>query len=281
MLQNPLCRTQVKTALPLRTAGCATALVKATGPAIKTVMPSQTPTPSAMSELFTGAAPAPDHPFVAVGDVHGRLDLLAPVLDRAQAAGLPVVMLGDYIDRGPDSAGVLRLLQDRSAAMDLTCLRGNHEDLMLRFLTRPRRTGRPWLRYGGRATLASFGINDLPAEVGPDDLMRAHQALLAVLGDQAVWMKSMPYLWQSGNVAACHAGADPHQPLDEQLQKAMTWGHPDFGVVPRRDGIWCVHGHRIVDALTVQGGVISVDTGAWKTGKLTAIVIGDGQIRPL
>ena len=231
---------------------------------------------------FTGPAPAPDHPFVAIGDVHGRLDLLRPVLDRAVAAALPVVMLGDYVDRGPDSADVLRLLQERADQTALTCLRGNHEDLLLRFVHRPRRTGKIWLRYGGRATLASFGIADLPAQDIPaDDLMRARDALLAAMGDATVtWMRSLPYCWQSGNVAACHAGADPHRPLADQSPKAMAWGHPDFGQVPRGDGIWIVHGHRIVPDLTIREGVVAVDTGAWKTGRLCAVIIGDGQIRP-
>jgi serine/threonine protein phosphatase 1 len=229
---------------------------------------------------FTGTAPAPDRPFVAIGDVHGRCDLLSPLLDHAEALGLPVVMLGDYIDNGPDSAGVLRLLQDRAGHSDLTCLRGNHEDLLLRFLHRPRRTGRVWLRYGARATLDSFGL-PLPEDFGPDDLIRARDGLAGALGDAVTWMKSMPYLWQSGNVAACHAGADPHLPLDAQLDRAMAWGHPDFGQVPRNDGIWCVHGHKIVDRLIVRNGVISVDTGAWKTCRLTAVVIGDGPVRAL
>ena len=231
---------------------------------------------------FTGLPAAPDTPFVAIGDVHGRLDLLAPLLDRVQRLGLPVVMLGDYIDHGPDSAGVLRLLHDRAGQMDLTCLRGNHEDLLLRFLHRPRRTGKTWLRFGGRATLASFGLHDLPDDPRPPDMMRARDAVIAGLGDATVtWMKSMPYWWQSGNVAACHAGADPHQPLPDQLPKAMAWGHPDFGLVPRADGVWCVHGHKMVRKLTVRDGVISVDTGAWHTGTLTAALIGDGKVRAI
>ena len=150
---------------------------------------------------FDAAPAAPDRPFVAIGDVHGRADLLAPVLARAAARALPVVLVGDYIDHGPDSAGVLRLLHDHAGRIDLTCLRGNHEDLLLRFLRQPRKTGRTWLRYGGRATLASYGITDLPADVTPADLARARNALLAAMGATVTWMQSMPFWWQSGNVA--------------------------------------------------------------------------------
>ncbi len=237
------------------------------------------PLPDA-ADAFAGTPPRPDRPFVAVGDVHGRPDLLAPVLDRAATDGLPVVLVGDYIDHGPDSAGVLRLLQDRAGRMDLTCLRGNHEDLLLRHLRRPRKTGRTWLRYGGRATLDSFGITDLPEDVALADLVRTRDALLAAMGDSMNWLLSLPYWWQSGNVAVLHAGADPALPLADQVPKAMAWGHPDFGVAPRRDGVWCVHGHSIVPQLTIRDGVVSIDTGAWKTGNLTAVIIGDGRVRP-
>jgi serine/threonine protein phosphatase 1 len=230
-------------------------------------------------QAFDGAPPMPERAFVAVGDVHGRADLLAPVLDRAAQRDLPVVMVGDYIDHGPDSAGVLRLLQDRAVHTDLTCLRGNHEDLLLRFLRRPRRTGRIWLRYGGRTTLESYGVSDLPDDFTLADLGCTRDALVAAMGDTLAWMQTMPYWWQSGNVAVLHAGADPALPLADQLPKAMAWGHPNFGQVPRRDGVWCVHGHRIVPHLTIRDGVVSIDTGAWKTGELTAVIIGDGTIR--
>ncbi|WP_019956585.1 metallophosphoesterase [Yoonia vestfoldensis] len=231
------------------------------------------------SDHFEGGPPLPERPFVAIGDVHGRADLLAPLLDRAASDGLPVVLVGDYIDHGPDSAAVLRLLQDCTARIALTCLRGNHEDLLLRFLRRPRKTGRTWLRYGGRATLKSYGIDNLPDDFVPADLARARDALEAALGGTVTWMKSMPYWWHSGNVAVLHAGADPALPLADQVPKAMAWGHPDFGQVTRRDGIWCVHGHSIVPQLTIRNGVVSIDTGAWKTGNLTAVIIGDGRVR--
>ena len=243
-------------------------------------MPFLDPLMPAPMDAFDGAPPAPDQPFVAIGDVHGRADLLAPILARAAAQDLPVVLVGDYIDHGPDSAAVLRLLQDRAAQMTLTCLRGNHEDLLLRFLRRPRKTGRLWLRYGGRATLDSYGIDDLPDQITLADLVTARDRLRGAMGATVTWMQSMPFWWQSGNVAVLHAGADPAQPLADQLPKAMAWGHPDFGLVARRDGVWCVHGHRIMRRLTIREGVVSIDTGAWKTGKLCAVLIGAGHIQP-
>lgn len=256
-----------------------TALAKTGRAALDSAMPDPALPFAALTDHFAGAVPAPDTAFVAIGDVHGRLDLLMPLLDRVQQMGLPAVLLGDYIDHGPDSAGVLRLLQESAAQMTLICLRGNHEDLLIRFLHRPRRTGKTWLRFGGRATLDSFGLEPLPDTPGPDDYIRARDGLLAAMGDNVTWMNALPYWWQSGNVAAMHAGADPHLPLPDQLAKAMVWGHPDFGQVPRADGIWCVHGHRIVRRLTLRAGVISVDTGAWKTSQLCGALIGDGAVR--
>lgn len=233
-------------------------------------------------DAFQGGAPQPAQPFVAIGDVHGRHDLLAPVLARAAMAGLPVVMLGDYIDHGPDSAAVLRLLHQSCAQMPLTCLRGNHEDLLLRFLHRPRRTGRIWLRYGGAACLASFGLPALRPDFGAPDLLAARAALAQAMGDDLIgWLKSLPYLWRSGNVAAVHAGADPAMPLDGQPAMALAWGHPDFGKIPRSDGQWVLHGHQIVRRWRVADGTIALDTGAWRTGRLTALVIGDGPLRAL
>jgi serine/threonine protein phosphatase 1 len=262
----------MKTPLPHRALPHATPLAKALCASYARGM-------NAVATSF--APPAPDRPFVALGDVHGRLDLLEPLLAKAQSMRLPVVMLGDYIDRGPQSAGVLALLRAASTEMDLTCLRGNHEELLLRFLHRPRRTGRPWLRYGGRETLASFGLDHLPQDVTAADLIQARATLIDALGDTVDWLKSLPYLWQSGNIAACHAGADPAQPFDSQPQKPLAWGHPDFGQIARTDGIWCIHGHRIVPDVTIRDGVISIDTGAWQTGRLSAVLIGDGPLRLL
>lgn len=222
-----------------------------------------------LTRIRRPAPPAPARPVAVIGDVHGRADLLEPLLDRIardHPAFLPV-FTGDLIDRGPDSQAVLRRV--RALGAGAVVLRGNHEQMMLDFLDDPERSGPAWLRHGGVETLASFGI----AAQDPD----APAALRAALADTEGWLRALPLWWLSGTVAVVHAGADPRLPLPAQDPRALLWGHPAFGRFPRRDGIWVAHGHVIVDAPRCARGVISVDTGAWRTGRLgCALISGDG-----
>lgn len=224
---------------------------------------------------------APDTPFWAVGDVHGRDDLLGPLLDRIMADGIPVVLVGDYINKGPDSATVLRRLHRLSQDGQVIALRGNHEELLLRFLTRPRRHAKPFLRFGGQTTLDSFGQAALPMKAPLPANIVARDALRGAMGPVADWLVKCPYQWRSGNVCVMHAGADPALPLDAQPQKTFVWGHPRFADQPRSDGQWVVHGHAQVPQVTVQDKRIAIDTGAFETGKLSAVRISQGEITPL
>lgn len=222
--------------------------------------------------LPSGPAARFDDPFVespcfVIGDVHGCLAPLQRLLDAAPDEA-EVICLGDYVDRGDDSAGVLRLLKERP---DITCLMGNHEAMMLKFLDDPTGSAARWLRYGGLQTLASFGVSGGVETKDPEVLSQLRDDLLAAMGrDLLDWMAELPVLEQRGNVAILHAGADPAQPLTDQPDKTLIWGHPDFGKVPRQDGQWVLHGHTIVDAPAMKDGIISIDTGAYATGRLTA-----------
>lgn len=221
----------------------------------------------------------PDHPFVAVGDVHGRADLMERLLDGLAAgphADVPVVFVGDYVDRGEHSAEVLWSLQART---DLICLRGNHEEMLLNFLEDPAGQGPRWLRYGGLQTMASFGA-PMVAQTAPEEAWIAARDVLAeAMGAELIdWLYALPLRWQSGNVAVVHAGADPLQPLDAQDNRSLVWGHPKFETEDRRDGVWVVHGHTIVDNAIAENGRISVDTGAYATGTLSAAVIAPGDV---
>lgn len=241
-------------------------------------MPHFDPLPVTSDDSFHGDPPAPDTPFFAVGDVHGRLDLLAPLLDRLGTSGEPIILVGDYIDRGDDSAGVLRHLQQAMAERHVICLRGNHEEMLLKFIAKPRQNGRLWLQHGGMQTLASFGIEGPSEHADPAQWLAARDALVAALGDTLGWVQALPYLWQSGNVAVLHAGADPRQPLGTQSQKALAWGHPDFHHLPRTDGTWVVHGHTVVPEPQIANGRVGIDTGAYSTGRLTAVRVQAGSI---
>lgn len=218
---------------------------------------------------------APDRGFYAVGDIHGRIDLLDKVL-RDLPTDLPIICVGDYVDRGEDGADVLRRLHSRP---DLICLRGNHEDMMLGFLDAPQDKGGRWLRHGGLQTLASFGVTGVSPSTSGIDLKIAADALRAAMGPDLIdWLRLMPLTHSSGNVTVLHAGADPALPLDQQDPRVLTWGHPDFLTTPRPDGQWVVHGHTIVETANAAEGRIAVDTGAYATGVLSVARITPGTV---
>ena len=221
----------------------------------------------------------PAQPFVAVGDVHGRADLLTRLLDALDTgpqAGLPVVCVGDYVDRGEQSAEVLAILRARA---DTICLLGNHEEMLLNFLEDPVRQGPRWLRFGGLQTMASFGA-PMVAQTAPDEAWtEARDVLSEAMGPELIeWLHALPTRWQSGNVAVVHAGADPALPMEAQEDRVLIWGHPKFESEDRSDGVWVVHGHTIVDNALARSGRISVDTGAYATGTLSAAVIAPGDL---
>lgn len=214
---------------------------------------------------------APERAFVAVGDIHGRDDLLQRLLSQLDPQDI-VVFVGDYIDRGEHSAQVLRRLMALTLERDtVICLKGNHEDMMLDFLDAPARNGTRWLRNGGLQTLHSFAVQP-PAGLPSDtewNILR--DSLRGKMGDALEsWLRQRPLMWRTGNVAVVHAGADPRAPLERQTDTCLMWGHPDFGRRNRSDGIWVVHGHTIVETPQQNDGVISIDTGAYATGILTA-----------
>ncbi len=224
--------------------------------------------------------PKPEIPFYAVGDIHGRFDLLEKLLANLDPSH-PVVFVGDYIDRGEGSADVLRRLLELSNEPGRTvhCLMGNHEDMLLAFLENPEKSGRAWLRNGGLQTLASFGVGGIAQASSSEGLKEVANALRTAMGGELIdWLRTRPLFWQSGNVAVVHAGADPAVPFEDQLSTNLIWGHPEFRTTPRSDGVWVVHGHTIVDKPSCENGVIPIDTGAYATGRLTAAGIGYGDV---
>lgn len=225
-------------------------------------------------------SPLPDAPFLAIGDIHGRIDLLDQLLERIGNGAEPLIFVGDYVDRGEESAKVLsrlhRLAND--GARPVTCLKGNHEAMLLDFVKTPERSGRRWLRNGGLQTLASYRIGGVSEGSSGADLEIGRDAFVKAIGhDVLEWMAAMPTRWASGNMAVVHAGADPALPLEAQDEETLIWGHPQFSQIPRDDGLWIVHGHTIVETPQAREGRISIDTGAYATGRLTALDMrGDG-----
>lgn len=239
------------------------------------------------SRLFTARVeapqagrPAPAEPICVIGDIHGSARALERLLAALPRKHGRLVFVGDLIDRGEESAEVLaqvRALCGKGAV----CLMGNHERMMLDFLEDPAGKGKRWLKFGGLQTLASFGVGGLTETASGEALERAARDLRAALGPEGVdFVASLPLVWTSGNVAVVHAAAHPGRPIDAQRPAHLLWGHPEFGQAPRQDGLWVVHGHTIVDEAHEGDGVISVDTGAYGTGRLSAALIGtDGSVR--
>lgn len=240
---------------------------------LRAILNAARPAPAPASPL-----PQPDPPACVIGDVHGRLDLLDALL--AQIATQPghararIIFVGDLIDRGPDSAGVLaRVMALHRAAPDrVICLMGNHERMALDFLDDPIRFGPRWIAAGGSETLSSFGLSPWTRR---DDTGAAMQdlatGLRAALTQEGVdWLSALPLIWQEGALAVTHAGADPALPLTEQPARRLLWGPRKRETPHRRDGIWVAQGHIIVKTAHADSQRIHVDTGAWRSGCLSA-----------
>ena len=232
--------------------------------------------------------PAPIHAggvIYAVGDVHGRHDLLTRLLDRifedaaAYEATPTIVFLGDYIDRGEharDTIDLLIKLAERPEA-ETVFLMGNHEQMLLRFLREPS-SGSRWLRFGGLQTLMSYGVGGVGNLRAEGEASRFRSALIEALGPHLGFIEGLRVSHRAGNLFFAHAGADPALPTDEQDVATLLWGCKSFQTTDRDDGVWVVHGHFVVETPAAEHGRIAVDTGAYFSGRLTAARIADGEV---
>jgi len=234
----------------------------------------ETPAP-----VFDGP-PRPEEPVCLVGDLHGCAGLLGRLLAwrRQHFPEHRLIVLGDMIDRGEESARVIELLGEESAA-GAVCLKGNHEEMFLAFLDDPVQAGRRWLRHGGLSTLASFGWRGIPSDSA--SRIRARDAVRDALAPGMVdWLRDLPLVWQSGNLVAVHAGLDPGLPVEAQEASTLTWGHDAFERQPRSDGLYVAYGHTVVRRPHLQDGRLALDTGAYATGALSYALIDPGAPEP-
>lgn len=186
----------------------------------------------------------------AIGDIHGKAEVLAKLLTRIEQDAqdfegnlLIQLFLGDYVDRGEQSCEVVeQLLQTPPKGHDRICLMGNHEATLLDFLNDPTII-RPWLQYGGMATLDSYGVS-LPQTLSGEDLQTLHQEFQAALPDShRQFFHSLRPCYQQGDYFFVHAGIDPKQPLEEQSFDTFLWIRDDFLNHPGFYEHYIVHGH--------------------------------------
>lgn len=220
-----------------------------------------------------------------IGDIHGRSDLLDRMVDAItrdiEQNPVPAsltVTLGDYVDRGPDSRGVLDRLAHNPFPTDYVALKGNHEELLETFLTRPA-IGPQWRRLGGLETLHSYKVPvaDLMVGKGFDEAAQAlRQALPA---EQSAFLGRLKLSQTVGGYFLCHAGVRPGVPLDNQRAEDLLWIRDEFLSSKVDFGKIVVHGHTPTQSPEVLANRINIDTGAFATGRLTCLVIEDGGLR--
>lgn len=214
----------------------------------------------------------------AVGDIHGRLDLFRALVDAIEAddaecgrAESLVVLLGDLVDRGPDSKGVIDLARDWQGRRPVRILFGNHEEMFMRSLS-DIEMFRHFLRHGGRETVLSYGVD--PARFAQATLEEAQDLMReAVPAQDIAFIKSFEGMIRAGDYLFVHAGIDPRLPLEEQRERDLRWIREPFLSYAEPHGVVVVHGHTICEAVEDCGNRIGIDTGAFMTGRLTALVL--------
>lgn len=223
----------------------------------------------------------------AIGDIHGRMDLLDPLLkhidlDLAKNPTPHVieVFLGDYVDRGPSSREVLDRLVERSRTHRTIFLKGNHETLLTRFVTAPSILN-DWQRVGGLETLISYGI------MPPLNPGAPAQAGLAVAFDQALpdshrkFLGDLKTSFVCGDYFFVHAGVRPGVPLAKQREEDLLWIRQEFLLCEDDFSKVIVHGHTPVLQPDIRSNRINIDTGAYATGRLTCLVLETDKMRIL
>lgn len=244
-----------------------------------------------LSRLFPRRRPEPiqaelpeGRRLYAVGDIHGRLDLLDALLDQIAAddaargsAQTGIIFLGDLVDRGPDSAGVVERVRVLCAERpDTRCISGNHEEIFLGAHEGNGDMIRLLLRAGGDETLFSYGLD-------PQEVDQATIAELADMIDRAVPAEHIAFLRAlddyvvEGDYLFVHAGIRPGVAIEQQSTGDLRWIRQPFLEFSGNHGKLVVHGHTITDAVDERDNRIGIDTGAYRSGRLTALGIEGRQ----
>lgn len=217
----------------------------------------------------------------AIGDVHGRYDLfrrLTNIIEHDQAKRLPVrtqmILLGDIVDRGPDSLRMVKGCMSLTAATDrFVILKGNHEQMMVEALRGNLFVYRRWLTFGGRETLLSWGIDEGIVD-GPATRDSLRIVADVVGADTIRWLDELPLYHVHDRHLFVHAGIRPGIAIDKQCAEDLLWIKDEFLDSDAAHELVVVHGHTISEhGAVVRTNRIGIDTGAYRTNQLTAIGI--------
>jgi serine/threonine protein phosphatase 1 len=226
-----------------------------------------------------------DRRLYVIGDIHGRSDLLERIvreierdLSRDPAGECVAVTLGDYIDRGPDSRGVLDRLACNPFPMPYIALKGNHEQLLETFLREPEIIGH-WRQLGGIETLRSYGVpvEGLTANGGSIEASRALRAALPK--EHLGFLQSLRLSLDLDGYFLCHAGIKPGVPFDKQSADDLLWIRDEFLMSTMDFGKIVIHGHTPTQEPQVLSNRINIDTCAFATGRLTCLVLDKNNRR--
>jgi serine/threonine protein phosphatase 1 len=243
--------------------------------------------PSRATKLLTRASLPDGIRVYAIGDIHGRTDLLTLQLAQIEADELRhrcarsiIVFLGDYIDRGPDSRGTIDLLLACAQMREVVNLKGNHETFIRRFLDAPGSLN-DWRSLGGLETLVSYGLRP-SLNRSHSDQERLSQEFLEVLPpEHLAFFESLPSSFTCGDFVFVHAGIRPGIALCKQTEDDLLWIRDDFLRHDLPFEKFVVHGHTPVNAPDVRSNRMNIDTGAFATGRLSCVMIEGRDITPL
>ena len=215
----------------------------------------------------------------AIGDIHGRADLLESLLlqidedCRLHPSRRPIVVfIGDYIDRGPASREVLDLLLGYEQTKETIFLRGNHETFVHRFLSEPAVLDE-WRLCGGLETLVSYGLKPSINPGVAEQRQLAKALAKSIPRSHLEFLDSLDLSFNCGDFLFVHAGIRPGVPIRKQSEEDLLWIREEFLCCKRRFEKFVVHGHTPVHATDIRSNRINIDTGAFATGRLTCIVI--------
>ena len=223
----------------------------------------------------------------AIGDVHGRLDLLEILIDKIDADAtefsgeIVELYLGDFIDRGKDSLGVLRaLMQPSKQNHQRICLKGNHEEMLIACLDDQNRL-QEWKKYGGMETISSFGLDPrlMATTEGRANLHDQLQHFFSHHSDILNFLKNLPCSAAFDDYYFVHAGIRPGFLLSRQNSHDQLWIREEFLSFKQRHPKMIVHGHTPNSEPDVHDHRINIDTGAYATGILTCLVLEDDRFR--